>query len=295
MNLSKDTLLDMYYAMLRSRRLDERAWVLHRQGKIVFHISGMGHEASQIGAAFALRRGADWLAPYYRDLGLMLCFGLTPREFMLSLFGKQGEVSSGARQMPSHFGLRRANVISTSAPVATQIPHAAGIGLGIKMRGEDAVVLTCIGEGSTSQGEWYEGLNWAAIHKLPVICIVQNNQYAISVPAHLQMAVPNVADRAAAFGMPGVVVDGNDVLSVYRVIQEAADRARRGDGPTLVEAKTYRPVPNSSDDDDRSYRSREEVAEWKKRDPILMFKTYLEMQGQLTKEMNDEYEARALA
>ncbi len=295
MNLSKDTLLDMYYAMLRSRRLDERAWVLHRQGKIVFHISGMGHEASQIGAAFALRRGADWLAPYYRDLGLMLCFGLTPREFMLSLFGKQGEVSSGARQMPSHFGLRRANVISTSAPVATQIPHAAGIGLGIKMRGEDAVVLTCIGEGSTSQGEWYEGLNWAAVHKLPVICIVQNNQYAISVPAHLQMAVPNVADRAAAFGMPGVVVDGNDVLSVYRVIQEAADRARRGDGPTLVEAKTYRPVPHSSDDDDRSYRSREEVAEWKKRDPILMFKTYLEMQGQLTKEMNDEYEARALA
>ncbi|MBI4314913.1 MAG: thiamine pyrophosphate-dependent dehydrogenase E1 component subunit alpha [Chloroflexi bacterium] len=295
MNLSKDTLLDMYYAMLRSRRLDERAWVLHRQGKIVFHISGMGHEASQIGAAFALRRGADWLAPYYRDLGLMLCFGLTPREFMLSLFGKQGEVSSGARQMPSHFGLRRANVISTSAPVATQIPHAAGIGLGIKMRGEDAVVLTCIGEGSTSQGEWYEGLNWAAIHKLPVICIVQNNQYAISVPTHLQMAVPNVADRAAAFGMPGVVVDGNDVLSVYRVIQEAADRARRGDGPTLVEAKTYRPVPHSSDDDDRSYRSREEVAEWKKRDPILMFKTYLEMQGQLTKEMNDEYEARVVA
>ncbi|MEK7326555.1 MAG: thiamine pyrophosphate-dependent dehydrogenase E1 component subunit alpha, partial [Chloroflexota bacterium] len=193
MELSKETLLEMYYAMLRSRRLDERSWVLHRQGKIVFHISGMGHEASHIGAAFALKPGKDWLVPYYRDLGLMLCFGLTPREFMLSLYGKKGEASSGARQMPSHFGLRRCNVVSTSAPVATQIPHAAGIGLGMKMRGDDAVVLTCIGEGSTSQGEWYEGLNWAAVHKLPVICLVQNNQYAISVPSHLQMAVPNVA------------------------------------------------------------------------------------------------------
>ncbi|MEK7310793.1 MAG: thiamine pyrophosphate-dependent dehydrogenase E1 component subunit alpha [Chloroflexota bacterium] len=295
MELSKETLLAMYYAMLRSRRLDERAWVLHRQGKIVFHISAMGHEASQVGAAFALKPGKDWLVPYYRDLALMLCFGLTSREFMLSLFGKQGEVSSAARQMPSHFGLRRANVVSTSAPVATQIPHAAGIGLGIKMRGDDAVAVTCIGEGSTSQGEWYEGLNWAAVHKLPVICIVQNNQYAISVPARLQMAIPNVADRASAFGMPGVVVDGNDVVACHRAMVEAVSRARSGGGPTLIESKTYRPVPHSSDDDDRSYRSREEVAEWKKRDPILLFKTTLEGQGILTPALNDEYEAKITA
>ena len=295
MELSKKTLLEMYYAMLRSRRLDERAWVLHRQGRIVFHISGMGHEASQIGAAFALRPGKDWLAPYYRDLGLMLCFGLTPRDFMLSLYGKQGEVSSGARQMPSHFGLRRGNVISTSAPVATQIPHAAGIALGMKMRGADSIVLTCIGEGSTSQGEWYEGLNWAAVHKLPLICLVQNNQYAISVPTKLQMAVPNVADRAAAFGMPGCVVDGNDTLAVYRAVKEAADRARRSEGPTLIESKTYRPVPHSSDDDDRSYRSRDEVNEWKKRDPLLLFKSHLESQGYLPAAIADEYERKVAA
>jgi len=295
MELSKKLLLEMYYAMLRSRRLDERAWVLHRQGKIVFHISGMGHEASQIGAAFALKPGKDWLAPYYRDLGLMLCFGLTPREFMISLYGKQGEVSSGARQMPSHFGLRRGNVISTSAPVATQIPHAAGIALGMKMRGADSVVMTCIGEGSTSQGEWYEGLNWAAVHKLPMICLVQNNQYAISVPTKLQMAVPNVADRAPAFGMPGCVVDGNDALAVYRAVKEAADRARRGEGPTLIESKTYRPVPHSSDDDDRSYRTREEVNEWKKRDPLLLFKDHLEAQGYLPEALADEYERKAVA
>lgn len=295
MELSKETLLEMYYAMLRARRVDERAWVLHRQGKIVFHISGMGHEAAQIGAAYALRRGHDWVVPYYRDLGLLMCFGLTPREFYLSLFGKKGEASSGARQMPSHFGLRRGNIVSTSAPTGTQIPHAAGIGLAIKMRGDDRVVLTCIGEGSTSQGEWYEGMNWASIYKVPLICLVQNNLYAISVPQEKQMAVKNVADKAAAFGIPGVVVDGNDVLAVYRVMKDAVERARRGDGPTLVEAKTYRPVPHSSDDDDRSYRSREEVEEWKKRDPIMLFKSYLEMQGVLTQKLSSEYDARAAA
>jgi 2-oxoisovalerate dehydrogenase E1 component alpha subunit len=285
----------MYWQMLRSRKLDERAWVLHRQGKIAFHISAMGHEATQVGAAFALRRGHDWVLPYYRDLALMLCLGYTPREFCLGLFGKQGDPSSGGRQMPSHWGLRRANVVTTSSPVATQVPHAAGVAFAIKLRGDDAVALTCIGEGSTSQGEWYEGLNWAAVHKLPFICLVQNNVYAISVPVDKQMAVPNVADRAAAFGMPGVVVDGNDVLAVYRAMKEAVERARSGGGPTLVEAKTYRLVPHSSDDDDRSYRSREEVEQWKQRDPILQFRAYLDRHGHLTPSRHAEYEARAAA
>ncbi len=293
--LPKETLLEMYWQMLRSRKLDERAWVLHRQGKIAFHISAMGHEATQVGAAFALRRGHDWVVPYYRDLALTLALGYTPREFCLGLFGKKGEPSSGARQMPSHWGLRRANIVSTSSPVATQIPHAAGIAFAAKLRGDDCVALTCIGEGSTSQGEWYEGLNWAAVHKLPFICLVQNNVYAISVPMEKQMAVPNVADRAAAFGMPGVVVDGNDVLAVYRAMRAAVDRARAGEGPTLIEAKTYRVVPHSSDDDDRSYRTREEVEQWKKRDPILQFRGYLEMAGLLTQALHDEYEARAIA
>lgn len=294
-DLSRDVLLDLYWQMLRSRRLDERAWTLHRQGKIAFHISAMGHEAAQAGAAFALRRGHDYVVPYYRDLTLMLALGFTARGFMLGLMGKQGEPTSGARQMPSHWGMRSANVVSTSAPVATQIPHAAGIALAIKLRGDDRVALTCIGEGSTSQGEWYEGLNWAAVHKLPFICLVQNNVYAISVPVDRQMAVPNVADRAAAFGMPGVVVDGNDALAVYHVMQEAVDRARSGGGPTLVEAKTYRIVPHSSDDDDRSYRTRDEVEQWKKRDPILRLRGTLEQAGVLTQALHDELEARATA
>jgi 2-oxoisovalerate dehydrogenase E1 component alpha subunit len=285
----------MYWHMLRSRRLDERAWTLHRQGKIAFHISAMGHEATQVGAAFGLRRGHDYVVPYYRDLALMLALGYTGRHFMLGLFGKQGEPSSNARQMPSHWGYRAANVVSTSSPVATQIPHAAGIALGIKLRGDDRLALTCIGEGSTSQGEWYEGLNWAAVHQLPFICLVQNNVYAISVPIDKQMAVPNVADRAAAFGMPGVVVDGNDILAVYGVMRAAADRARAGEGPTLIEAKTYRITPHSSDDDDRSYRSRDEVEAWKKRDPILAFRAQLQSAGLLPSALVDEYEARAAA
>ena len=293
--LARATLLEMYWHMLRSRRLDERAWILHRQGKIAFHISAMGHEATQVGAAMALRRGHDYIVPYYRDLALVLALGFTARGFMLGLFGKQGEPTSGARQMPSHWSQRDANVVSTSSPVATQIPHAAGLALAFKLRGEDRVALTCIGEGATSQGEWYEGLNWAAVHRLPFICLVQNNVYAISVPMEKQMAVSNVADRAAAFGMPGVVVDGNDVLAVHAVMTEAVDRARGGGGPTLVEAKTYRITPHSSDDDDRSYRSRDEVEQWKKRDPILNFRAQLEQTGHLTPAAIAELDARAVA
>ena len=295
MELSKETLLEMYLAMLRARRIDERAWALHRQGKIAFHISGMGHAATQVGAAYALQRGSDYVVPYYMDLALMLALGYTLREFACGLLGKVGDPSSGARQMPNHWGLKRANVVSSSSPVATQIPHAAGIGLAIKLSGGDEVVLTTIGEGGTSQGEWYEGLNWAAVHQLPVICLVENNLYAISVPMDKQMAVKSVADKAAAFGMPGVSVDGNDILAVYAAVSEAVARARSGGGPTLIEARTYRPTPHTSDDDDRSYRSREEVAEWKQRDPILNFEKVLTERGLLTPAIMAEMDTRARA
>ncbi len=275
MELSSELKKEMYWMMLLSRRLDERAWVLHRQGKIAFHISGIGHEAAQVGSAFALKKGYDWVTPYYRDLALMLCLGLTPKEFMVSLMGKVGDPTSVARQMPSHFSLKRVNAVSHSAPVATQTVHASGIGLAIKMKKEDKVVLTTIGEGSTSQGEWYEGVNWAAIHQLPVIFLVQNNQYAISVPPELQMAVKNSAEKACGLGLQGLTVDGTNVFEVYEAILTAVDKARSGQGPTLIEAKMYRITPHSSDDDDRTYRSREEVEENKKKDPILLTKQIL--------------------
>ncbi|MCS6836813.1 MAG: thiamine pyrophosphate-dependent dehydrogenase E1 component subunit alpha [Anaerolineae bacterium] len=302
--LSAETLLDMYWFMLLSRRLDERAWVLHRQGKIAFHVSAIGHEATQVAAAFAIQRGVDFVYPYYRDLAMVLALGVTPRDFMFSVYGKQGELSSGGRQMPSHWSARHLNIVTQSAVVASQVPQAAGTAFAIQYRQKLGLVdprdpskprlaLTCLGEGSTSQGDWHEGMNWAGVHKLPFICLVQNNQYAISVPFELQSAVPNVADRAAAYGVPGVVVDGNDVLAVYDVMREAVLRAYNGDGPTLVEAKTYRPVPHSSDDDDRSYRSREEVEEWKRRDPILRYTEFLMAEGLLTQHTIAEYEDQA--
>ncbi|MBI3741346.1 MAG: thiamine pyrophosphate-dependent dehydrogenase E1 component subunit alpha, partial [Chloroflexi bacterium] len=162
-----------------------------------------------------------------------------------------------------------------------------------KYKGTDQVVVTCFGEGSTAEGDFHEGLNWAGIHKLPVIFLCENNQYAISEPQEKEMPVKNVADRAAAYGMPGVIVDGNDALESYRVMRDAVARARRGEGATLIEAKTYRPVPHSSDDDDRTYRSRAEVDEWKKRDPILLMKQYLENSSLLNDAKNQEYETRA--
>jgi 2-oxoisovalerate dehydrogenase E1 component alpha subunit len=302
--LSEATLLEMFWVMLLSRRLDERAWALHRQGKIAFHISAMGHEAAQVAAAYAIHRGVDYVHPYYRDLALSLAIGITPTDFMLSLYGKSGEYSSGGRQMPSHFGYKPLNIVSGSSPVATQVPQAAGIAFAIKYKQacglvdpndetQPRLVLTGLGEGSTSQGEWHEGMNWVGVHNLPFICMVQNNLYAISVPMDQQMGVANVADRAAAYGVKGVVVDGNDLLAVYDVMAEAVQRAYSGEGPTLVEAKTYRPVPHSSDDDDRSYRTREEVEAWKKKDPILRYRDYLMAEGILTQPTLDEYEIRA--
>lgn len=304
--LSDETLREMYWAMLISRRVDERAWILHRQGRIAFHISGIGHEACQVASAFAINRGVDYVQSYYRDLALVLALGVTPAQYMVSLFGKEGEYSSGGRQMPSHWSAKWLNLGSMSSPVATQVPQAAGMAFAIKYRlsqglqdPEDdtkpRLALTCLGEGSTSQGEWHEGLNWAGVHDLPFICLVENNIYAISVPMEQQMAVKNVADRAYAYGIESEIVDGNDILATYDAMVVARDRAYNGGGATLVEAKTYRPVPHSSDDDDRSYRDREEVEEWKKKDPILRFQKLLLERGVLTQERIDEYEAEAKA
>jgi len=207
--------------------------------------------------------------------------------------GKTEEPTSGARQMPSHFSLRQANVLSHSAPVATQSPHASGIALGIKMDGGDEVVLTTIGEGSTSQGEWYEAVNFAAIHSLPVIFLVENNAYAISVPQEKQMAVSSAAEKACGLGLPGIEVDGTQLFEVYDAVAEAVDNARKGEGPAVIEAKMYRLTPHSSDDDDRSYRTREEVEEHKKQDPLIVMKDLLIEQGLMTEEEYDELEEKA--
>lgn len=288
--LTDSDVLEMYRLMVMARKVDERNWLLNRAGKLPFVISCQGQEAAQIGAAFALNRKVDYILPYYRDLGMVLAFGVTARELMLASYAKAEDPASGGRQMPGHFGHKANRIVTGSSPVSTQIPHAVGVALAAKMKKKDFITLTTFGEGSSNQGDFHEGANFAGVHKLPVIFMCENNKYAISVPISKQLACQSVADRAVGYGFPGVSVDGNDPIEVFRVVKEAADRARRGEGPTLVETVCYRLVPHSSDDDDRSYRSREEVEEAKKNDPIIQFQNYLIETGL----WNEEKEASLL-
>jgi 2-oxoisovalerate dehydrogenase E1 component subunit alpha len=279
--LEPDVLRTMLRHMVRARVLDERMWVLNRQGRAPFVISCQGHEGAQVGIAMALRPGHDWVAPYYRDLALTLVLGMTPRDHLLASLARADDPNSGGRQMPSHFGSRRLNIISCGSPVATQVLHAAGAALASMVRGEDAVAVTSLGEGSTSEGDFHEGLNFAAVHRLPFICVVENNGFAISVPWSKQSHTKDVADRALGYGIPGVVVDGHDPVGCHRAMVEAVDRARRGEGPTLIEAKVARLTPHSSDDDDRVYKPREQLADEKAHDCVLQFRHDLEESGVL--------------
>src|SRR5215216_5882376 len=273
--LSHETLREMYRYVALSRALDERIWQLNRAGKAPFVVSGQGHEAAQVGAGFALDRSKDIILPYYRDLALSLVFGLTADDIMMSVMAKAADPSSGARQMPAHFGSKRLRIISASSSVSTQLPLATGTAYAAKLRNTGQVSLVCFGEGGASKGDFHEACNFAGIHKLPVIFFCENNRYAISVPQDCQMAIDNVADRASGYGFPGVVVDGTDLLATYQAVKEATDRARSGDGPTLIEAKVYRFHPHTSDDDDRAYRAPEEVKAWRQHDPNMLFEARL--------------------
>ena len=233
LGLSDEKVLEMYETMLLARRIDERMWLLNRAGKIPFVISCQGQEAAQVGAAFALDQEKDYVLPYYRDMGVVLTFGMTPKELMLSGFAKAEDPNSGGRQMPGHFGQKRNRIVTGSSPVTTQVPHAVGVALAGKMERKDLVTFVTFGEGSSNQGDFHEGANFAGVHKLPVIFMCENNKYAISVPIEKQLACENVSDRAIGYGMPGFTVDGNDPFEVYKVVKEAADRGRRGEGPTL--------------------------------------------------------------
>ncbi len=286
--LPADLLLDIYTAMLRARRLDERCWILHRQGKIAFHISGMGHEAAQVGVAFAMRRGEDHFLPYYRDMAMVLACGMTPLDVMLGVFGKQGDPSSGARQMPEHYSLKAKSIYSVSSPVATQVPQAAGVALAEKLRGGDRIVVTCLGEGSTNQGDFHEALTWAGVHRLPLVVVVENNEYAISVPMEKEMAISRVSDRAMAYGVRGVTIDGLDPIAAYRAAREAVDLARTGGGTTLLEVRVVRLTPHSSDDDDSTYRSKEDKAALKISDPLPKFRGRLMDAGVLSQQHDRE-------
>ena len=282
LGLTEHDVMRIYRLMLTARAIDDRASILVRQGKIAFTVGGQGHEATQVGSAYALKSGYDWVLPYYRDAGVVLTLGLTPREILLGELAKAEDPCSGGRQMPKHWSHKPLRIAGGSSPVATQLPHAVGCALAARLQGEDSVTWVSFGDGAVSKGDFHEALNFAAIHKLPVIFCCENNHYAISTPFKLQSPVANVAERAAAYGIPGVTVDGNDVLAVYEATLAAAERARAGGGPTLLEASTYRFCPHTSNDDDRKYRSAEEVAEARLRDPLRLCAAYLAEAGVLS-------------
>lgn len=291
LGLSDSQAVEMYSSMMRTRKFDERAFLLQRSGKIAFHVSGIGQETAQVAAAFALDQKQDYFFPYYRDYGFVLSLGMTLRELMLSVFLKAEDPNSGGRQMPGHFGHKKLRIVTGSSPVTTQVPHAVGFALAAKMQKQESVSFVTFGEGSSNQGDFHEGCNFAGVHKLPVILMCENNQYAISVPLNQQVS-GNIHERAIGYGFPGVRVDGNDALEVYRVVKEARERAVRGEGPTLIEAVMYRISPHSTADNDMLYRTQEEVELHRKEDGIPKFKQYLLDCGIWTEEKDQELMAQ---
>jgi 2-oxoisovalerate dehydrogenase E1 component alpha subunit len=283
LGLTPERLRDMFEMMLLARTVDERQWILNRQGREAFHISCQGHEGSGVGSAFALDPQRDVMVPYYRSLAAVLAFGMTPLQAFLSALARADDPMSGGRQMPAHYGLYP-RILTSGSPVATQIPHATGAALASKIRGDGGLSIVYFGDGASSKGDFHEGLNFAAIHKLPAIFVCENNHYAISVPTSKQMAVRSVADRAVGYNMFGESIDGTDPLAVYRAVKTAADRARAGEGPTLIESNVVRLTPHSSDDDDRRYRPESDREEARHRDPINVFGRYLRSHDLLDEE-----------
>jgi 2-oxoisovalerate dehydrogenase E1 component alpha subunit len=271
--LTEEDLKNMYKWMDLGRKLDERLWLLNRAGKIPFVVSGQGQEATQIGMAYAMEQG-DISSPYYRDLAFVTYMGMTPLDTMLASFGKRDDINSGGKQMPSHYSHRKKGILSQSSPVATQIPHSVGAALALKMDKKPNIATATVGEGSSNQGDFHEGLNFAGVHQLPFVCVIINNKYAISVPDSLQYAAKNLSDRAIGYGMEGVQVDGNDPIAMYKAMKESRKRALNGEGATLIEAITTRMTAHSSDDDDK-YRTQEERDGLKEADCNIRFKNHL--------------------
>lgn len=293
--LSDEQLRWMLRTMLLARTLDNRGFQLNRQGKIPFATGSEGHEAIHVGAALAFRRGIDVLAPYYRDIGLALGIGLEPFEALISMFARDAD-ASGGRQFPNHWTKKSIGLLSISSIIAAQCSHAVGAAYAMRYRKEDGRAVLCtFGDGATSEGEWHEAVNFAAVHKLPIVFLCENNEWAISTPRAHQMAVADIAEKAGGYGMPGVTLDGANVLEVYPAVHAALERARAGGGPSLVEAKCYRFLSHTTDDDDRTYRTRAEIEKHRAQDPIPRFERLLLEQNVMKEDTIAEMKAGVLA
>lgn len=276
-NLKDDQLKAMYATMVRVRMLNERGMNLQRQGRIGFYIGSEGQEAVHVGAAAAMD-AKDWYFAHYRDPGVALLRGATIESMVHQLYGNAKDMAKG-RQMPNHFSFVDQKFFSISSPLTTQVPQAVGAAYGMKIKNTGEVAVTSFGDGSSSEGDFHVGMNFAGVWKAPCVFLLNNNQWAISVPSHMQTASETYAQKAEAYGFEGVRVDGNDILAVVSAMQKAVEKARKGEGPTLVECYTFRMGPHSSSDDPKRYVAQEDLATWGQKDPIVRFRNYLVKKG----------------
>jgi 2-oxoisovalerate dehydrogenase E1 component alpha subunit len=290
----------IYEIVLLSRAVEERLWVLSRQGQVSFVLTPRGHDVAQIASGAAIRRGHDSVWPYYRDMALALALGVTPYEIFMGALGRAGDPHSGSRQLTMHLSSPRLRIGSASSEVAAHLPHAVGAAYAAQVLGQDRVAFVSFGDGATGEGATHEAMNLAGIHQMPVVFFCQNNGLAISVPHALTMPTRTFAERGAAYGMPGVSVDGTDALAVFRATRQAVERARAGLGPSIVEAFVPRMTSHSSQDDD-GYRTEAERAEAVSRDPLPRLRETLLEYGllehdeeeQLTRELHAQARAEA--
>jgi len=278
--LSDQDLLFLHRTMVRTRALDERAMTLQRRGAIGFYVPSFGEEAAGAGSAFALEK-EDWIVPSYRQPVVALMRGVAPEAMFDNCFGNEADNARG-RQMPVHYTFREANFCSISSPIGTQIVQGAGVAMAMAYRKDDRVAMTYFGDGATSSNDFHSGMNFAGVFRAPCVFVCINNQWAISLEVSGQTGNPDISEKAVAYGMPGVRVDGNDVLAVYEASRAAVERARSGEGPTLLELLTFRMGPHSSSDDPSRYRPGELEEEWRKKDPIKRFEAFLLREELLT-------------
>ncbi len=276
-HMDAELVLALYRQMVLVRLLDERMVLLQRQGRIGFHIGSLGEEAAILGSAAALR-DTDWLFPCYREFGAALWRGMTLEAYLHNMFGNALDPAKG-RQMPDHYTCRAARFGSISSPIGTQITQGVGFAWAAKMKKDPLVTLVYFGEGATSSNEFHNGMNFAGVFKTPTVFFCRNNGWAISVPAERQTASASFAEKGVAYGIPGVQCDGNDLFAVYKVTRDAIARAAAGEGPTLIEALTYRISGHSTSDDPKAYRKDDEVDSWRKKDPLVRLRKYLDSAG----------------
>ncbi len=274
--LTSTTLLSIYENMIRTRLMDQKMLIMLKQGKSFFHIGSSGHEAVQTAFAYAMQPGYDWAFPYYRDLAFVLQYGVSSYDIFLNFLARADDPSSGGRQMSNHYGSRKQRIVTQSSPTGTQFLQAVGCALGSVKEGKDEVAYVSSGEGTTAQGDFHEALNWAARDKLPVIFLIQNNKYAISVPVSNQLAGGSIYQIGSGYqGLNCFKVDGTDFFKSHEIAQKAVELARTGKGPSLIEADTIRLLPHSSSDSQSKYRKKEELERDKSRDPLPIFESFL--------------------